>query len=644
MAEAQYSSAEAKGQIESDPRQMLPVRTTGSMYAWGTPAHKIGTAGSAYTYNGSPNSLPGVVVGGHTNLIHNGTAAHAVGNPSALTGGATGPFTLLLGGGFYNVLTTKAAGSFIVANPVDISTLYFLNYNGEFVFRGTSGALYGAANEVFTSPGTVTAANGSNVIVGAGTTFTTSNIPGYAYVLSKAIPQVGDMIRIVQAGVSYYHRIVTITSAVDMTIYPVYQGAGGAGLTYDLRRDGFGSYSRTVSIFDGTSTYYNYYAGNSRSFAVPGTIECVTSTFAHFTCPQTSAGLDVKAEDIAYYKGFLLYGAGSSISWSVAGFPTSFATGFGATDFPAGNITVVDNTDFFVSFEFIGDQLVALFFNSVWLVNPTGSVPEFNFYRLAEPVGANPLWGTGVEVPQDMIKFRPSCSARASVFYVSRTGLMELDGNVATNVSEPVSEIGQVLVNGTPTWESMTQSVILRRAGDELDNFVYTIPTKSWSATDYGLITTQGGAGLTGTVISSFGRTAQFVRFGAAMWRSEDQQLVTVDGTIGGIEAGHAGATIAWKWATPVLSLGDDYDGFKFGGFQAEGQNVANSTFTVYAGRTPYTLAIWDTGTIGADPQTNRNLYGAKTDAPFVAVTLSGTHWVQLVGINIYDSRAARGR
>jgi hypothetical protein len=648
-----YSSQQAAQQIGSDPRSMLPLRVAGSMQAWSTPAHKVGTTGSVYSYGGTP-AISGTTVVGHRNLIHNGYAAHAVGSRSTLQGTS---LTLLLGGGLYDVLTAKEAGAQVVTNLYDTSTAYALMNNGEAVFQATLGALYGASNEIFTVAGTVdTVTNGTANITGLGTLWTTSIIPGYAYVTSMAIARPGDVIRITQGANIFFHRIVSITSPTAMTIFPPWQGttAGpGAGLAYQIGRTGYGSYSRVVSIFNSTSnTFFNYYAGNLRTpSTLPGTIECFTTNStgtasSHFMCPQTSAALDIAANDIAYYKGFLLYGANSAIAWSVAGFPTSFVTAFGATDFPAGNITVVDNGDQFQTFEFIGDQLVALFRNGAWLVNPTGSVPEFNFYKLSEPIGASILTTISPEVLTDLTLLRPSCSARASVFYVSKTGLMELNGNVAQEVSQPVKVLTAIqnTIFGTPTWEPSTESIILY-SKSQTSNLVYTIPTKSWSILDPSAWASGTAVGLTGDVGPGAGKLFAFFRFGAGYWDSGIGSICAVDGRTGGIATSTGLSSTSWQWASPVQIGGDSIDGFTFGGFQVEGLGLqSNATWTLYGGQDPYSLVVRDTGTIGANPQTDRLLYGSKIQDAFWAIVLAGTQTVQLVGANVYEGRAGRGR
>ena len=105
-----------------------------------------------------------------------------------------------------------------------------------------------------------------------------------------------------------------------------------------------------------------------------GTIQAVAfhvgggANAKHYMSPQTVDGSgspiapDIQADDLIYYKGFILYGAGSAIGWSAAGAPNVLP--FKDTDFPAKNVSVIDPTSYFITFESLGDQLIAFFSNS----------------------------------------------------------------------------------------------------------------------------------------------------------------------------------------------------------------------------------------------------------------------------------------
>jgi len=165
---------QSRVQIAADPRRMLPIRVAGPMYDWGTPAHTIGLSGAAYSYNGSLTvpSPAGIELFGLSNMIHNGTAAHAIGKINF----EAGPITLNLGGvGFYDVIASEGINSQIISNQFTSNTQYTLMSNGEAAYRQTLAANYGASNELFTSAGTISqVTNGSTAILGAATLFTTA--------------------------------------------------------------------------------------------------------------------------------------------------------------------------------------------------------------------------------------------------------------------------------------------------------------------------------------------------------------------------------------------------------------------------------------------------------------------------------------
>jgi hypothetical protein len=353
--------------------------------------------------------------------------------------------------------------------------------------------------------------------------------------------------------------------------------------------------------------------------------------------PQ-SGGKDIVAQDVAYYKGFLLYGGGSTVGWSVSGFPTSFTTGFGSTDFPAGNITVVDTTDFFVSFEFLGDQLIALFRNGAWLIQPTGSVPEFNFYRLPEPQGA--VQGTFASVQTNLTELtRPSCSGRGHAYYISSAGVRTLQGGASSPISNDIGSMVQNLSIGglqgvwNLTWDSGLDAIIAHN--NKVGGLLYYPQTNSWSVFNPSFDSgTQ--CGFSGSLQPDLVPLAMNLNVG--YWSSADHKIHAFQGAI---DAQQFLAT-SWTWATPVVSLGDNQGGFRLRGFQLDGLNVTGATWALYGGLTPYALTQVATGTVSATD--NRQLQGTKTDYPFFQFVFSGTSWAQLLGVNIYQTAIHPGR
>jgi hypothetical protein len=629
-------------QIEGDPTPYIPIWAAGSMVST-IPAHLMGNEGGAYYYGGTK-------VGGITNMMSNGEVLHSIVvdqqivlNPNNVR--------LILGGNAYDeiVNTTQVAirnydigASNPLLNPVVV--------NGEFAFRDTTTTQYGAVTEQFTVAGTVTAATGSPNIVGAGTAFTTATLPGYAYTPSFNAPRAGDLLEVIQAGVSQYYRITFITDATHLTIFPNYQNTGGAGLTYKIHRTGYGSWSRNEQLLPQANIVY--YAGNSVGNGFSGgTIEAVRlDTGAHFMCPQNSASQDIKANDVAYYKSFLLYGLGGSISWSVAGFPTAVATGFGATDFPAQNVSVVALNDLFVGFEFLGDQLIAVFQNSMFLVQATGIIPEFSFYRMAEPTGAfqRPI-GVDPQGTNGTFFTRQTASVRNGFVFVSQEGLQRLDGGLAHPLSKPVdtwdfpsSTFGDWILS----WDASGNSVSW--TNNHLGRYlIFDQERETWSQIDLSGIL---GRGLTGSnrqnASSSFtsyrpNTYSYWVPSGATYLLSQTTE-----------KDNNFSSVVPWTWATPIVTLGAVYDGFRFGGFEIWCRAPALTTsnwvlqWSIYGGQDPYHMNL-RAGPVTYDYavgfQSARNKLGPTLDDPYIGFVLTGSQWIELAGIVIYpaDSTAA---
>lgn len=669
-------------EIVEDPRRVIPIRP-GGMYDSTTPAQLLGLRGSSYYYPSSQlrqSDTP--VQSGIQNLLVLDGVANSLGNKSAALTAAITLRLGALGGSFYDAIIDSAAQP----PPAFIHTMDFpdgvvkrvLMVNGEVAYQATvAGGTFGAALEFFpTNTGTVDqVTNGSAAIVGAGTNWAAKLLSdaGTVYgAYNSSTPsqnglRVGDLIRINQGGTFYWHRVASITDNTHITIFPTWQGttAGpGAGLSHAEARAGYCSYSRIVPIYDSTGdNYYLYYAGGSGTKLTSyGSVQCVrfdsSLNSAHFMGPKTTDTLgttnvlDTKAVDVAMYKGFLLYGAGSAVSWSVAGFPTSFTTGFGAADFPAANVTVVDNSDFFCSFEFIGDQLVAIFRNSIWLVQPTGSVPEFNFYRMPEALGAQMVNMTGLQVSTLTTRYRPSVSARNSVYYISKEGLSKIVSGVSEPVSAPIAKTASDPLPSTAsvsatqlTWEPFSDTVFWH-SGSKFA-LGYRVKDNDWFIQNISsTITGLAGEvrGMTGSVVSSQDGNAR--QYCVGFWNSTDGFIRYFDQTLGGPQTGNNITTACdWKWQTPIIVLPDTYsEGFVFGGFQLEGRNLTAGTgvaWSMYAGSDPAAMSLYDSGTTtpsaGALP--SRAKVGKKCDLPYVGFVLSGPQWVQLVGINVYPAQ-----
>jgi hypothetical protein len=629
-------------QIEGDPTPYIPIWAAGSMVTT-VPAHLMGNEGGAYYYGGTK-------VGGITNMISNGEVLHSIVVDQQIQMNSNN-VRLILGGSAYDEIinTTQVAirnydigAGNPLLNPVVV--------NGEFAFRDTTTTQYGAITETFTVAGTVTAANGSPAIVGAGTAFTTATLPGYAYTPSFNAPRQGDLLEVIQAGVSQYYRITAIADATHLTIFPLYQNTGGAGLTYKIHRTGYGSWSRNEQLLPQANLVY--YAGNCAGNAFAGgTIEAVNvNTGAHFMCPQNTANQDIKATDVAYYKSFLLYGLGGSISWSVAGFPTSTVTGFGGMDFPAQNVSVVALNDIFVAFEFLGDQLIAVFQNSMFLVQATGIVPEFAFYRMAEPTGAfQRVIGPDPQGTSFSFFTRQTTSVRNGFVFVSQEGLQRLDGGLAHPLSKPVdtwdfpsSTTGDWILS----WDASGNSVSW--TNNHLGRYlIFDQERETWSQIDLSSI---AGRALTGSNRQNASNSFTFYRPNTySYWVPSGATYLLSQTTE---KDQNSSSAVPWTWATPIVTLGAVYDGFRWGGFEIWARAPSLTTsgwilqWSIYGGQDPYHMFLRSGPTTydyAVGLQTARNKLGPTLDDPYVGIVLTGSQWIELAGIVIYPADSTAG-
>jgi hypothetical protein len=648
---------------------MYPVGAAGGLHSIQKLGQKI-LSGSVYSYFTTSGTAIGTVdVFGCTNLLSNGDALYAYGAPLTI---AAGIFAQRLG------VTTNSGGNVATIFPGEYGVvvsnikagqdgLYTLLYNGEAIYRGTDPTVdqLGSSKENFTTlaAGTITFSNAGTTVVGVGTTFTTASLtaagkyPGYVGNLpSDTLLRPGDIIKVQNtAGTLFsYHRITVITDATHLTVTPAFPFAGAA-VPYTLMRTGYGSWSNVVTIFDGSGNYYNYYAGNTLNYANVGTIECFTRPLAggseHFMAPQTvTAGganvADIKAVDIAYYKGFLLYGARGAISWSVAGFPTSLTltAPFGATDFPAANISGIDNGDLFFGFQWLGDQLIALFEKSAWEIRATGIVPEFEFFKLPEPVGVlvnsyGTLSGTP-GIPNSVGFNKGWDSGRNAIYYWSNNGLMELSGGLSQGVSEDVNQALQTAAaneNPVVTWEPTTDSVWIYTKGTNPVGFVYNVPTKTWS---YFLPKEINGSGAGCNSFTGNGRP-NTPHLALIYYSLVTEEIKFFDGLVGGPydPTGSAESRVQWIWATPVIGLGDEYGAFPMAGFQLDGNFLSDLNWDMYAGRTPYAMTLVKSGKV--ENSDSRRLMGPKMDVDFVAFVFTSngvqaTYRPVINGLNIY--------
>jgi len=698
---ASYGQAGGPGQglsrfqIDAGATPCIPVWATGSLVS-AVPAHLMGLEGTAWEYGGL------LVDTGARNLFSNGEVVHPLLTPSESAELGVSPrVSLILGGGVYRADGFNPAIGFnLLPAPYALVSSYSAGelsqvnmiVSGEFIELATDATFYGAAAEEFNQApaSTVDVVNGDFNVAGNGTTWTTDTLFGpygtYTPVLNRIVE--GDLIGIGSAGSRQWYRITLVTSPTAMTIWPAYQGTTAVNQDYKILRTGYGSMSRIVYIpDDANDTIWAYYAGNRGHRGTTGDdrvghgrIEA-RKLGGHVMAPIGVDGSDVpvagskqSANDVAYYKGFLLYGAGRAVGWSKAGFPQAFP--FGPDDFPTANISVLEPSGDFVSFEFLGDQLVAIFTDGMWLVQATGIVPEFAFYRLPEPTGAlisrqlDPQIGpaTGPGAVTRLAYGRPTCSGRSSIFYLSAEGLMQLAGGVAVCVSEPVGNLNYFLlgqqtagVQAVPnlSWEPGRDIVFCAPRRFTNDFLIYMVGLKSWHRL---ALQMTGGTilpvGITAGVFPKGGPVPRALSYGYISAESVGTiaRVQTIDwevspGDVLNVTA-TAGTSGGWLWTSPIIDLSQIYANFKFGGFlvMARASRALTPpvllTWNVWAGSSPYNLSRRQTATLDytfGSPD-SRQLLGAVQDDPYIAITLQGLRWVELAGVLVFSSETQARR
>jgi hypothetical protein len=105
----------------------------------------------------------------------------------------------------------------------------------------------------------------------------------------------------------------------------------------------------------------------------------------------------------------------------------------------------------------------------------------------------------------------------------------------------------------------------------------------------------------------------------------------------------------SWSWATPVISLGDVYEGFQLGSFRpliraAEGDLMTpgvrpTMTASLYVGYSPTQMSLLTTVTVDYGdgiPPAIQMPNVPKSDAPYVGFVFKGFRWCELVGVGLY--------
>lgn len=668
--EFSYGQAGGKGQgftrfqIAGDPSPFFPVWSAGTMRS-NLPSQLMEARGGAYRWG------RGLVIGGVKNMFTDGDVLRPLMAIGETLGGG-GVIQALLGGtgaGNYDAIV-NARHQYCYSAPNNTQIIASgIVVNGEFVFQDTTTAAnhYGAAKEGFTFAASTVTANNTSTLVTAtlANAFTSAaTLTGpYGTAPSFNAPRRGDLIEIVEAGVSRFFRIANIPTATTLRIFPAYNAPGGAGLTYRLWRTGYGSWSHLVQLYENNARW-GYYAGNTTTNqflsatggAGFGTVQAIhfDGSNAHFMAPKTVDELgnpvtDLRAVDVAYFKSFLLYGFGNTIGWSIPGFPGA-AFPFDPLCFPAANIAAIDTRGEFLYFEQVGDQLLAFFEDAIFLVSATGVVPEFTVYSLPVTAGVilsgitDPQSADGLGNSPGVAYTRSSIAGGGTVFFINEEGLQQMSGLTPKRISIPIENFAwngddNFMLNydrglNALVWSDCTNN---RSLGfqPEFDHW-FQLNTEEEGVT-------RGLASV--SAINAIGMPGRTYRQPTlAYWRASDQKIYV-------FRQGHldddssATSRISWLLATPVISLGDIYDGLQFGGLRIMARAAAgtsnNSLFwQVFESSNPYAMVQADSGNFIYDDAMadSSKIVGRKCDGAFIGVVLSGTKFVELAAVGIYPS------
>jgi len=673
---------------QDDPSNDIRITPGGMVSA--IPAHLIGLRGS------TPYRDNAALVNGFANLVSlNGqTAVPFANTPSDSFTFGSG--SLLLGGpspGSFDcvdVARQNLLSQIMSANDETSLVKSIPVFNSEGILQATAAMVYGAYQEPFVKSGTgVTVTAGSNVFAGnGGTTWNVDlllggyGIPAANLSLNLILP--GDVIGVNNAAgtARTWFRILAVPAAAAMTVFPTPTAGNpaiGANRDYIILRTGYGGYSRGVAIQRPDLFFYFYYAGTAYNFGAAngsnghGVLQAFKFSAAntHQMAPETVDALGVTtgfppiADDVAYYKGFLLYGADTAVSWSRGGFP--FGLGFTTTDFPASNITVVDPTSRFVSFEYLGDQLIAIFEESIWLISATGSIPEFAFYRLPEILSVQqPSALEPCGIANSYVRGRPSTTGRGAVFYQSNRGIEQLSGGLSQEASAPIQNIiarSFEIPNFSQSflsWSDDFDLLWVRPAwGETGKSLVYCPGSQDWSIIDIKPPQGRSVVAITAGVPNST-RQGDLQRrwhvgyyetlFDAGVVGTNGGNARTVNNTPDGFGFLFQPGLQTWLWRTPIIPAGLRYPDFSLAGFLIDAyttQAAVQINWVLYGGISPYNMFQRDAGGIllsssGAQFGTawlnSRARLGKKVDDPFLMLELSGAFWVQLAGIILFNA------
>lgn len=612
-------------------------------------AHEGGLDGSVYQWRGAAAGTRGfqnlVRKFGSVFPLYDNSVSNLVGD-------------LLLASGTANEAVTTRYG-LMFGEGNDNGSIYYAAFGGEFIGAFTNTTNYGARWEDLTVAGTVSTTIGSPLLVGVGTNFTTAPLTGpYAYTPSFNVPREGDVIGVGAAGSRIWYRIVSITGATTLTIYPNAVTLT-AGVPYVIRRTGRGSYSRVFRLNVGGQAFF-YYAGNVQArFDVgtfPGTVEAVADfppvsngSRTHWMAPETvdalgaPTGFAPQALDVAWFKGYILYLTPTGVGWSRPGGPSGAAgTAFGTLDFPAQNVSAFAPNDQGVSFEFLGDQLIAIFENSLWLVQATGSKPDFTFYRLAEPSGC--LFTsrvTGLDYPT--VEWgRPTAAGRGAIYYIGAEGVMKNEGATSTCISAPVAS-HPAMSPTDPVNLSFDPGLDLLQVRTSIvpaDTLVYQPDLDAWCELQW----TTGGTNRLGMTFGPGFYTSDLAsspsrRPARFTYGYYDQVTGRIHRSIYNPATGQEAVTLGdgFLWRSPLVNLPKEYPGFQLAGviIDARGPAAASLAWQLVGGNSPYSVRQIDAGTFLYETgfETFKRSLGAKTDFSYVGVRLSGTGWIELSGV-----------
>ena len=174
---------------------------------------------------------------------------------------------------------------------------------------------------------------------------------------------------------------------------------------------------------------------------------------------------------------------------------------------------------------------------------------------------------------------------------------------------------------------------------------IYRQDLGQWCVLD--VTATGAGKGFAGSVRTTSYPSERYRPYSVGFWSAK--RLNIASGTIETETI--ATSVIPWTWASPLIDMSQEYQKFTFGGFipmarGPAGLSPATLTWTIYGGSSPYNMRVMQSGTydysLGASALVNR--LGQNMDEAFLGIVLTGSNWIELAGVLVYDAASQVGR